>query len=111
MKKSVAASLPYGETYQQVTEYYLTDGNLLFVLDTTFKYNRPMYYDSTAMTEANDTETFDFNKSAVIVDSVYFPEGKIIHRATLQQGSPQPIPIISVATKRSCCRKRRSLCA
>lgn len=78
----------YGETYQQVTEYYLSDGNLLFVLDTTFQYNRPMYYDSTAMKDAGDTEAFDFDKSTVIIDSVYFAEGKIVKRSTRQQGVP-----------------------
>ena len=47
----------YGETFQQITEYYLSHDNLSFVFDKTLYYNRPMYYDEELMKENGDTES------------------------------------------------------
>ena len=55
-----------GETYRQLAEYYLLKGALSFVFEKTYRYNRPIYYDSAAMKAENDTEAFDFNKSTII---------------------------------------------
>lgn len=79
----------FGETFQALTEYYLLNGKLSFVLEKSYKYNRPMYYDSTAMKENNDTETFNFDKSEIIEDRSYFDNDKLIHQINNQDcGSP-----------------------
>lgn len=70
----------FGETFQQLTEYYLLNGKLSFVLEKSYKYNRPIYYDSTEMKENNDTETFDFEKSQIMEDRSYFENGELIHK-------------------------------
>ena len=79
----------FGETFQQLTEYYLLKGQLSFVFEKSYKYNRPMYYDSTSMKENNDTEAFDFEKSEIIEDRSYFDNGKLLHQIDSQDcGSP-----------------------
>lgn len=76
----------FGETFQQLTEYYLMDGQLSFVFEKSYKYNRPMYYDTKAMKENNDTEAFDFDKSEIIEDRSYFDKGKLLHQINNQDG-------------------------
>ena len=79
----------FGETFQKMTEYYLTSGNLSFVFEKLYKYNRPFYYDSSAKEENNDTEKFDFDKSEIIEDRSYFSNGKLLHQLNNQDcGSP-----------------------
>ncbi len=82
-------TLQFGETFQQLSEYYLLNGKLSFVFEKSYKYNRPMYYDTTAMNENNDTEAFEFEKSEIIEDRSYFDKGKLIHQISNQDcGSP-----------------------
>ena len=79
----------YGETFQLLTEYYLLNGQLSFVFEKRHKYNRPLYYDTTAMKENNDTEAFDIDKSEIIEDRSYFDNGKLLHQINNQDcGSP-----------------------
>jgi hypothetical protein len=79
----------FGETFQQLSEYYLMNGQLSFVFEKSYKYNRPMYYDTTAMKENNDTEAFDFEKSEIVEDRSYFENGKLLHQLSNQDcGSP-----------------------
>ena len=79
----------FGETFQFLTEYYLLKGQLSFVFEKSYKYNRPIYHDSTAMMEMNDSETFDFEKSEIIEDRSYFDNGKLLHQISSQDcGSP-----------------------
>ena len=79
----------FGETFQLLTEYYLLKGQLSFVFEKSYKYNRPIYHDSTAMKEMNDTETFDFEKSEIVEDRSYFDNGKLLHQLNNQDcGSP-----------------------
>ncbi|PRB02575.1 hypothetical protein CQ046_11835 [Chryseobacterium sp. MYb7] len=68
----------YGEMGQVLIEYYLLNGQLSFVLEKEYKYNRPLFYDNKAMKENNDTEAFDFNKSEIITTRNYFENGNII---------------------------------
>ena len=70
----------FGETFQKLIEYYLLNGQLSFVFEKSYKYNRPIYHDSAAMKEMNDTETFDIEKSEIIEDRSYFDHGKLIHQ-------------------------------
>lgn len=79
----------FGESFQQLTEYYLLNGQLSFVFEKSYKYNRPIYYDSNSMRENNDTQSFDFDKSEIIEDRSYFDKGKLIHQVNNQDcGSP-----------------------
>ncbi|WP_445456431.1 hypothetical protein [Flavobacterium sp. HNIBRBA15423] len=79
----------YGETFQLLTEYYLLNGQLSFVFEKRHKYNRPLYYDTTAMKENNDTEAFNIDKSEIIEDRSYFENGKLLHQINNQDcGSP-----------------------
>lgn len=78
MEKIIASY--WGETYQQIDEYYLLNGNLSFVFEKTYRYNRPIYYDSAAMKAAQDTAAFDFDKSTIIEVRSYFDNGKLFYR-------------------------------
>lgn len=79
----------YGEEFQLLTEYYLLNEQLSFVFEKSHKYNRPLYYDTTAMKENNDTEAFDIDKSEIIEDRSYFDNGKLLHQINNQDcGSP-----------------------
>lgn len=70
----------YGETFHQLTEYYLLNGQLSFVYDRSYRYNRPMYYDSAAMKENKDTETFDPKKATLVETRSYFENGQLLHQ-------------------------------
>ena len=70
----------FGETFQKLTEYYLLNGDLSFVFEKSYKYNRPIYYDSAAMKENNDAEAFDFEESEIQEDRSYFENGKLLHK-------------------------------
>ncbi len=74
----------FGETFQIFTEYYLLNGQLSFAFEKMYNYNRPIYHDSTAMKELNDTETFDFDKSEIVKVRSYFENGKLLHQLTNQ---------------------------
>lgn len=77
----------FGETFQKLNEYYLLNSRLSFVYERSYKYNRPMYYDSAAMKENNDTEAFDFKKSEIIENRSYFDNGKLLHQLTNEKSS------------------------
>ncbi|WP_126654019.1 hypothetical protein [Chryseobacterium aureum] len=68
----------YGEMGQMLIEYYLMNGQLSFVFEKEYRYNRPLFYDKKVMKDNNDTEAFDFNKSEVITTRNYFENGNII---------------------------------
>lgn len=79
----------FGEMFQKLTEYYLLDNELSFVFEKSFKYNRPIDWDSTKMKEMGDNEVLDFEKSEIIEDRSYFIDGKLVHQANNQDcGSP-----------------------
>ncbi|WP_276877092.1 hypothetical protein [Chryseobacterium joostei] len=79
----------YGEMGQVLIEYYLLNGNLSFVFEKDYKYNRPLFYNVKAMKENNDTEVFDFEKSEIIETRNYFEKGNLIHIVNSQDcGAP-----------------------
>jgi hypothetical protein len=79
----------FGETAQKLTEYYLLNEELSFVFEKLYKYNRPIYWDSKAKEENNDTEVFEFEKSEIIEDRSYFANEKLLHQINNQDcGSP-----------------------
>ena len=91
----------FGETFQQLTEYYLLNGQLSFVFEKFYKYNCPIYYDSTSMKENNDNQTFDFEKSEIVEDRSYFEKGKLIHQVNNQDcGSPFSSDYLNTEQKR-----------
>lgn len=67
-----------GETGKREIEYYFDNGQLFFVLDTDFRYNRPIYWDEKIAKENNDTETFDADKTVIKEDRYYFDNGQLI---------------------------------
>ncbi|UUV20753.1 hypothetical protein [Paenimyroides aestuarii] len=77
----------FGETAQKMTEYYLLNGELSFVFEKFYKYNRPIYWDSKAKKENNDTEVFEFEKSEIIENRSYFTNGKLLHQINNQDYS------------------------
>lgn len=79
----------YGETYQELTEYYFLNEELSFVVERSCKYNRPLYYDSLTMIELNDTEVFDVEKSIYSENRSYFDKKKLIHQINSEDcGAP-----------------------
>ncbi|MFS4470717.1 hypothetical protein [Chryseobacterium sp. T20] len=68
----------YGEMGQMLIEYYLMNGQLSFVFEKEYRYNRPLFYDTKAMKENNDTEAFDLKKSKITMTRNYFENGSII---------------------------------
>jgi len=68
----------YGEIGQKLIEYYLLNGQLSFVFEKEYRYNRTLFYDAKAMTENNDTEAFDLKKSEITMTRNYFENGNII---------------------------------
>ena len=79
----------YGETFQILTEYYLLNGQLSFVFEKTYQYNRPIYYDTAVMKESKDDQAFNIEKSEMLEDRSYFEKGKLIHQVNNQDcGTP-----------------------
>jgi hypothetical protein len=70
--------LNFGEMSRWLKEYYFQDGNLSFVVERQYQYNRHFL----------DPE-FDFDKSEIIEDKSYFDDGVLSHQANNQDcGSP-----------------------
>ena len=91
----------YGETYRLLSEYYLPDGKISFVYEKHLKYNRPFYYDSSAMKENLDNEVFDLNKSELVTARSYFENGQLLHQISNQDcGSPFADEYLSKEQKR-----------
>lgn len=77
----------FGEMSQQLTEYYLLNEDLSFVYDKTYKYNRPIYWDSTAMIENNDSQIFDLEKSEIMERRSYFLGNELVQQLGSNLGS------------------------
>lgn len=70
--------LNFGEMSRWLNEYYFQDGNLSFVIERQYQYNRYFL----------DPE-FDFDKSEIIEDKSYFDDGVLLHQVNNQDcGSP-----------------------
>jgi len=82
-------AIHFGETGKTIQEFYNKNGQLSFVFEKKYDYNRPITWDSTAMKENNDTEVFDIDKSEIIEDRSYFENGILIRQINNQDcGSP-----------------------
>lgn len=79
----------FGETRQDLTEYYLLDSQLSFAFEKEIIYNRPLFYDSTSMIENHDDQVFDFDKSDIHEHRNYFINGQLVHQLYNQDcGAP-----------------------
>ncbi|MFT3981750.1 MAG: hypothetical protein QM687_14875 [Ferruginibacter sp.] len=72
--------IEYGETYQESSEYYLLGNEPSFILERSLRYNRPMHYDSAAMKENKDTESFNIDKSTVQETRSYFIKDALVYQ-------------------------------
>ena len=82
-------AIHFGETGKNIQEFYTRNGQLSFVFEQQYQYNRPITWDSTAMQENNDTETFDIDKPEIIEDRSYFENGDLIRQINNKDcGSP-----------------------
>jgi hypothetical protein len=82
-------AIHFGETGKNIQEFYTRNGQLSFVFEQQYQYNRPITWDSIAMQENNDTETFDIDKSEIIEERSYFENGDLIRQINNQDcGSP-----------------------
>ncbi len=83
------AVVHFGETGKAIQEFYTKNGQLTFVFEENYTYNRPITWDSTAMKENNDTEVFDMDKSEIMEDASYFDSGILIQHTNNQDcGAP-----------------------
>ncbi len=79
----------FGETGKAIQEFYTKDGQLSYVLETDYTYNRPITWDSTAMKENNNTEVFDMDQSEIMEEASYFDNGSLIQHTNSQDcGAP-----------------------
>ncbi len=67
-----------GEMGKSISHYYLNDGQLSYAFSETHEYNRPIYYDSTAMVENNDTEYFNPEASIIGISEYFFEKNQLI---------------------------------
>lgn len=70
----------FGETFQKLTEFYLLEGKPSFVFEKLSTYNRPIYWDSTAMKENGDDQAWDSEKSEISETRNYFLDGELIQQ-------------------------------
>lgn len=91
----------YGETGKRIAEYYLLKGDLSFVIEKSETYNRPIYADSAAMKENNDTQVFDKSWSEIEVDSVFYDNDQmVLHKNNQDCGAPDGGDFIEKEGKR-----------
>ena len=91
----------YGEMFQRLTEYYLLHGKLSFVVEKTIRYNGPIYYDSVAMKENDDDQSFNLDSSKIEEDRSYFENNKLIHQVNNEDcGSPMAADYLLKEEKR-----------
>jgi hypothetical protein len=75
--------------FNRLTDYYLMNEQLLFVFEKSYKYKRPIYNNTIAIKENNDSEVFEFDKSELIEDQSNFEKERLIHQFNNQDcGSP-----------------------
>ena len=67
----------YGEMGKDTREYYYSNDQLIFVLDSTQTYNAPMYLDN-AQAKAAGVEPFDPTKTTTTENRYYFKNNQLI---------------------------------
>ncbi len=82
----------FGETFQKITEFYMLEGKPSFVFEKEYEYNRPIYWDSTAMKENGDNQIWDAEKSKITETRNYFKQGKLIHQEESEKENGEAKP-------------------
>lgn len=77
----------YGEMGKSISEYYLMNGQLSFVFEKVYTYNRPIYWGEEEMEEFGDTEIFDFDKSEITENRYYFDRENLFHIISTEKSS------------------------
>ncbi len=67
-----------GETGKLYREFYIDEGQLLFVFDQEFNYNMPYYIDSLKAQELGFKESYDPDKTKKLEHRYYFYNDKMI---------------------------------
>ena len=84
----------FGETFQNVKEFYFENNSMFFVFEIEYRYNRPIDYDSIKMKENNDNQVFDFDESTITETRSYFKNKNLIRQISNQDcGSPNSIEL------------------
>ncbi|ATL48470.1 hypothetical protein COR50_15600 [Chitinophaga caeni] len=79
----------FSETFQRLEEYYLLDDQLSFVIERSYTYNRPVYYDANLTNVDSNSQSLNNDHSGVVEDRSYFLNGKLIHQVNNEDcGSP-----------------------
>lgn len=68
----------FGETFKANVKYYLDNEKVVFVLETRYNYNRPVYYDRAVAKANNDTAFFDAAKTRIEENRYYFDNKMLI---------------------------------
>ena len=68
----------YGETGQNLTEYYFSNNKLSFIFEKEMHYNRPITYIKESNKDIEDGIYFDINKSEITEVRSYFYDDKLI---------------------------------
>ena len=69
----------YGESGKRFLSFYYEANLLIFVLDTRYRYNVPMYWNAEMATEYGVDAFFDEAKTNIEENRYYFKDNKIIH--------------------------------
>jgi len=69
----------YGETGKREIDYCFHNGHLCYIVDITYSYNRPFYWDENFAKENNDTTVFNPEKTKIVeYDTYYFENRQLI---------------------------------
>ena len=67
-----------GETGRLVADYYFHKGDLMFVFDQDYRYNRPFTWTKEVALANGDKEWYDPDKTSLQEDRYYYKKGKLI---------------------------------
>lgn len=68
----------FGEKDRRFTAYYFGDGELKYVREEDYVYNKPNYYTQKIAEEAGDSVWYDDSKTKLGVSTYYFGDNKLI---------------------------------
>lgn len=77
----------YGETGQNLTEYYFANHKLSFIFEKDIHYNRPITYIKEINKEVEDGVYFDFDKSEITVVRSYFYDDKLLSQISTNKSN------------------------
>ena len=78
----------YGESWQQIKEYYFLDKKPSFVFAKYYHYNAPVYLDSTMAAKEGSDLFFDGDSAKIDLTRTYLLDGEIIKMVSAIEGVP-----------------------